>query len=48
LIACQRINFATVNLAGRPVRIPESLLEAMAGFQADDDVLRKELPALAL
>ena len=48
LIACPRINFATVNLAGRPVRIPESLLEAMAGFQADDDVLRKELPALAL
>lgn len=48
LIACQRINFATVNLAGRPVRIPVSLLEAMAGFQADDDLLRKELPALAL
>lgn len=48
LIACQRINFATVNLAGRPVRIPESLLEAMAGFQADEAALAKELPDLAL
>ncbi len=48
LIACQRINFATVNLSGRPVRIPESLLDAMADFQADEATLAKELPDLAL
>lgn len=48
LIACQRINFATVNLTGRPVRIPETLLDAMADFQADPDSLAKELPELAL
>ena len=48
LIACQRINFATVNLAGRPVRIPESLLDAMAGFHAEDTALAKQMPPLAL
>ena len=48
LIACQRINFATVNLSGRPVRIPETLIDAMADFQADPDALVKELPDLAL
>jgi acyl-CoA thioester hydrolase len=48
LIACQRINFATVNLSGRPVRIPETLIDAMAAFQADEASLAKELPDLAL
>jgi acyl-CoA thioester hydrolase len=48
LIACQRINFATVNLAGRPIRMPESLGEAMRDFQADESSLAKELPDLAL
>jgi acyl-CoA thioester hydrolase len=48
LIACQRINFATVNLSGRPVRIPETLIDAMADFQADEATLAKELPDLAL
>lgn len=48
LIACQRINFATVNLAGRPVRIPEPLIDAMDGFRANEHSLAKELPDLAL
>jgi YbgC/YbaW family acyl-CoA thioester hydrolase len=48
LIACQRINFATVNDAGRPIRIPESLAEAMGQFRADDAALARELPDLAL
>ena len=48
LIACQRINFATVNLSGRPVRIPETLIDAMADFQADEATLAKELPDLAV
>ena len=48
LIACQRINFATVNLGGRPIRIPESLRDAMRDFQADESSLVKELPDLTL
>jgi len=48
LVACQRINFATVNAAGRPIRMPESLLDAMAGFQIQADALAKELPELTL
>lgn len=48
LIACQRINFATVNLAGRPMRMPASLSEAMAPFLASSDALTKELPTLDL
>ena len=48
LIACQRINFATVSPAGRPIRIPESLLAAMDEFVADPADLAKELPELAL
>lgn len=48
LIACQRINFATVNLGGRPIRIPESLRDAMHDFQADESSLVKELPDLTL
>ncbi len=48
LIACQRINFATVNLDGRPMRIPAALHEAMASFTANEAALAKELPALAL
>lgn len=51
LIACQRVNFATVNPAGRPIRIPASLIEAMDGLS--DGVpgateLARELPELAL
>ncbi len=48
LIACQRINFATVNLAGRPVRLPEGLVAAMSDFVSDPTALAKELPDLAL
>ena len=48
LIACQRINFATVNSAGRPIRAPESLAQSMAHFQADPADLAKELPDLKL
>lgn len=48
LIACQRINFATTNTAGRPVRIPTDLVEAMQAFAADDSTLAKELPPLSL
>lgn len=48
LIACQRINFATVNSSGRPIRIPESLMEAMEHFQAGPADLAKELPDLKL
>jgi len=48
LVACQRINFATVNAQGRPVRIPEGLATAMSSFQASPDKLAKELPELRL
>lgn len=48
LIACQRVNFATVNTDGRPIRIPETLLDAMADFVIDEANLAKELPDLAL
>ena len=48
LIACQRINFATLNLDGRPIRLPPSLLDAMAGFMAQESALAKELPDLSL
>jgi len=48
LIACQRINFATVNPSGRPIRLPETLIAAMADFEADAGALAKELPGLAL
>lgn len=48
LIACQRVNFATVNLDGRPIRIPQSLIDAMAGFTIDPATLAKELPDLPL
>lgn len=48
LIACQRINFATTNLDGRPVRLPEALMDSMAEFTADEAALSKQLPDLAL
>ena len=48
LIACQRVNFAAVNLDGRPIRIPATLIDAMAGFTIDEATLAKELPELAL
>jgi len=48
LVACQRVNFATVNTAGRPIRIPESLADAMAEFSLDAAHLASQLPDLAL
>lgn len=48
LIACQRVNFAVTNAAGRPRRIPETLGEAMARFAVGDDWSAKDLPELAL
>lgn len=48
LIACQRINFATVNLSGRPIRMPESLIAAMDDFRVDQAAVAKDLPDLAL
>ena len=48
LIACQRINFATVNLDGRPVRLPETLQSAMEAAAIDAEDLARELPDLAL
>ena len=48
LIACQRINFATVNLSGRPIRMPESLIAAMDDFRVDPAAVAKDLPDLAL
>lgn len=48
LIACQRINFATTNLAGRPVRLPQPLIDSMAEFTADEGSLAKQLPPLPL
>ena len=48
LVATQRINFATVNAAGRPVRTPQTLLDAMADFQLPDGWFERELPDLAL
>lgn len=48
LVATQRINFATVNAAGRPIRTPATLVEAMADFQLPDGWHGKALPDLAL
>lgn len=48
LIAAQRINFATVNAAGRPMRMPADLTEAMQGFQVGPDWHARALPELAL
>ena len=48
LVACQRINFATVNDAGRPMRIPESLAAAMNTIAVDPEALAAELPALSI
>jgi len=48
LIACQRINFATINNSGRPIRMPEDLASAMTSLVAIPGSLAKELPDLAL
>lgn len=48
LIACQRVNFATVNNDGRPIRIPQSLVDSMDGFAIGEAELAKELPDLQL
>lgn len=48
LIACQRINFASVNAAGRPIRMPAELAEAMSAFALPDDWRIKDLPDLAV
>jgi len=48
LVAAQRINFATVNQAGRPVRTPQTLIDAMADFQLPDGWHARYLPELAL
>ena len=47
-MAAQRINFATVNQAGRPVRTPQTLIDAMADFQLPDGWHARDLPELAL
>ncbi len=47
LIASQRINFATVNSFNKPVRIPGSLVEAMAACEVDESWAPKALPDLA-
>lgn len=46
LIAAQRINFATVNQTGRPIRMPAELAEAMRAFAVPGDWWLKELPPL--
>lgn len=46
-IATQRVNFAVTNTAGRPVRIPPVLHDAMASFDVGTDWRVEELPVLA-
>lgn len=48
LIACQRVNFAVANTAGRPIRIPEALAGAMEKFNVGEEWAARELPALEL
>ena len=48
LIACQRVNFAVANKAGKPVRIPDTLADAMNRFDVGQDWAARELPDLAL
>jgi len=48
LVACQRINFASVSAAGRPVRMPADLIDAMAAFALPEDWRAKELPDLSV
>lgn len=48
LIACQRVNFAVANSAGKPIRIPEPLAEAMQRFDVGDEWSARDLPDLAL
>lgn len=47
LVVCQRVNFACVNLVGKPIRIPDQLRTAMDAFQIDPTALPRELPPLA-
>ena len=46
LVATQRINFATVNAAGKPIRMPADLSEAMQAFQLPEDWHARDLPPL--
>lgn len=48
MVACQRINFATVKTDGRPIRVPADLAEAMTGFHVGGEWHSRELPELAL
>lgn len=48
LLVCQRINFATVNTAGRPIRMPEGLLDALSQIEAPTEWFAKQLPDLPL
>jgi len=48
LVACQRVNFATVSRAGRPIRIPESLATAMQDFAVEAHDVAREMPDLSL
>jgi len=48
LVVCQRINFATVNTAGRPIRMSESLAVAMGEMEAPSDWFSNHLPDLSL
>lgn len=48
LVAGQRINFATVNPAGRPIRMPPDLAAAMNEFHVGEEWHERELPALEL
>lgn len=47
-IACQRVNFATTNTAGRPIRMPEGFGDAMKRFAVGEHWAEKELPSLDL
>lgn len=48
LIASQRVNFAVTNTAGRPIRMPSGLAEAMQEFAVGEQWAERELPELAL
>ena len=48
LVVCQRINFATVNTEGRPIRMPEALVASLDQIDAPADWFSKHLPDLPL
>lgn len=48
LVVCQRINFATVNTEGRPIRMPEALVASLDQIDAPADWFSKHLPDLSL